>query len=71
MATMDPKLATLLKSLGHAVLGAASAAAATYIPQFVTFIPHIDPLTAAIIGSALSSLVSAWSPKPNANGGSK
>lgn len=70
---MDPKLATILKSLGHVALGGAVAAVAPSITSLIPLIPHIDPMTAMILGSAFSSLISAWFKPPNAgsNGGAK
>lgn len=55
-----------LKALGHLALGGAAAAVAPHIVEIVPFIPHINPLTGAILGSALSSIVSAYAKPPNA-----
>lgn len=48
-----------LKTLGHAALGGAVAGIAPVITNSIPLIPHIDPMTAAVLGSAVSSALSA------------
>lgn len=58
-------LKTALKSLAHVAAGGAAAAIAPHIMDVVPLIPHINPLTAAVLGSALSSLASAFASPPH------
>lgn len=55
----------IFKLLGHAALGGAAAAVAPPIMAAIPAIPHIDPATAAALGSVVSSVVSALSKPPH------
>lgn len=52
----------LLKTILHAAGGAAAAAGASVLIPAVT--AHLDPVTAATIGSVVSSVISAHLPQP-------
>jgi len=60
MAKKKSRWQILLETLLHLVVGAGAAAGAAYLK-----VPGVDPITAAVVGSALSSLGSAFVKPPN------
>lgn len=48
-----------LKTLGHAALGGAVAGVAPVLTDAIPMIPHINPMTAMVLGSMVTSAVSA------------